>query len=339
MPDPRFFSKQGPFTLGALARKVGCQLTDSESSERLISEPATIDAADATCVSFLANRRYVKKLAQTTAGAVILEEKFLDMLPPDTVGIVSHRPYYDFARISQIFYPEVVPDPVIHPTAAIGEGATIGTDVRIDAGARIGENAVVGNGAWIGANAVVDRGVTVGTGTWVGAAAYIGFADIGDHCRIHAGVRIGTRGFGFAMDKDGYVDIPQLGAVKVGHFVEIGANTCVDRGMGPDTVIGDGCKIDNLVQIGHNVVLGTGCVVAGQAGIAGSTTLGDFVVCGAQSGIAGHLTVGSGAQLAARCGVIQNVEPKAILGGLPAIPLRQWLRQHAFLKKAMSKSD
>ncbi|NMM44028.1 UDP-3-O-(3-hydroxymyristoyl)glucosamine N-acyltransferase [Rhodospirillaceae bacterium KN72] len=339
MPDPRFFSKHGPFTLGELARNVGCQLSDPDASDRLIEGTAAIESADAASVSFLANRRYVKKLAQTTAAAVILEEKYVGMLPLGTVGVVSRRPYYDFALISQAFYPEPTPEPLIHPAASIHDSATIGENVRIDPGARVAEGAVISDGAWIGANAVIDTGVTVGAGTWIGPAAYVGYADIGDHCRIHSGVRIGTRGFGFAMDRDGYVDIPQLGAVKIGHFVEIGANSCVDRGMGPDTVIGDGCKIDNLVQIGHNVVLGKGCVIAGQAGVAGSTILGDFVVCGAQSGVAGHLTVGSGAQLAARCGVIQNVEPKAIMGGLPAVPVRQWLRQHAFLKKAMSRPE
>ena len=339
MPDPRFFSKQGPFALGELAQKVGCQLSDQNASDTLIDGTAALDSADASSISFLANRRYVKNLAQTMAGAVVLEEKYVDMLPPGTIGIVSNRPYYDFALISRQFYPDTSPEPFIHPSSTVDESAVVGANVRIDAGARIGAGAVIGDGAWLGANAVIDKGVTIGGGTWIGPSAYVGYADIGDHCRIHAGARIGTRGFGFAMDRDGYVDIPQLGTVKIGHFVEIGASTCIDRGMGPDTVIGDGCKIDNLVQIGHNVVLGKGCVIAGQAGVAGSTVLGDFVVCGAQSGIAGHLTVGSGAQLAARCGAIQNVEPKAIMGGLPAVPVRQWLKQHVFLKKAMSKSE
>jgi UDP-3-O-[3-hydroxymyristoyl] glucosamine N-acyltransferase len=146
-------------------------------------------------------------------------------------------------------------------------------------------------------------------------------------------VRIGTRGFGFDMSPEGHLDVPQLGRVKVGNEVEIGANSTIDRGAGPDTVIGDGCKIDNLVQIGHNVRMGQGCVVVAQSGVAGSTELQDFVVLAAQSGVAGHITIATGTQLAARSGIMRNTEPMAKLAGNPAIPAKEFFRQTAVLAK------
>lgn len=292
------------------------------------------DASEST-ISFLANRRYVDALGQSKAGAVLLEAGFAERMPEGMVGIVTPRPYFDFARVAQFFYPEESPDSGIHAAATVDASAIVDPSARIDAGAVVREGAVIGPEVWVASNAVVDQGVTVGQGTWVGAGAYLGFCDVGKHCRFHSGARIGGRGFGFAMDPSGYIDIPQIGRVVIGDHVEIGANTSVDRGMGPDTVIGDMCKIDNLVQIGHNVVLGKGCVIAGQAGVAGSAVLGDFVICGAQSGIAGHIKIGSGAQVAAKCGVIRDLEPGAKVGGLPAMPIRHWLRSHAILEKSM----
>lgn len=337
MADPRFFSYDGPHSLAKIIDYLGCETTGPCDAERMFHDVDALGKATETTISFLANRRYVNALGDTNAGAVVLEAAYVQNLPENVIGLVTPKPYYDFARLGHLFYPEPKITPEISPRAIIDPTATVGKDVRLDAGVVIGPNAVLGDKVWIGPNAVVDQGVTIGADTWIGANAYVGCADIGTSCRIHPGVRIGTRGFGFAMDPRGHLDVPQLGTVKIGSFVEIGANSTVDRGMGPDTVIGDGCKIDNLVQIGHNVRMGRGCVVAAQVGIAGSTELKDFVACGAQSGIAGHLTMGMGAQIAAKGGVIRDVEPGHTVGGLPAVPMRQWLRQHAFLSKAMQK--
>lgn len=335
MSDPRFFQKAGPFTAAEISEALGCAIlpNDGDTSARL-AEVGTLDGGGAECLGFLANRAYVSALSETRLGAVILEEAYADRLPPGTIGLISKRPYYDFARAAQMFYPEPSPEPRIHAAAVVDPEASLGKDVRIDAGAVVEAGAQLGDKVWIGPNAVIDRGVSIGAGTWVGAGAYLGYCEIGEQCRLHPGVRIGTRGFGFAIDPSGYLDIPQIGIVSVGHFVEIGANSCIDRGMGPQTVIGDGCKIDNLVQIGHNVRLGRGCVLAGQGGVAGSTVLEDFVVCGAQSGIAGHLTIGTGSQVAAQAGVLRDVAPGAKMGGFPAVPIRQWLRQCAVLEKS-----
>jgi len=338
LADSRFHRNAGPFELGYLADEIGCEIADSARTKQ-ISGTGALNASDQETVSFLANRRYAADLAQTSAGAVLVLESDLDHVPDNTVALVSTDPYYDFAIISQLFHPKRQPMAGISPSATVDPSAQISDQASIDSGASIGPNVQIGAGAWIGPNAVIDQGVTIGEGTHIGAAAYIGYCDIGRECDIHPGVRIGTRGFGFAMSRKGFLDIPQTGTVQIGDFVEIGANSTVDRGMGPNTVIGDGCKLDNLVQIGHNVVLGRGCVITAQSGVAGSTVLDDFVVMGAQSGIAGHLKIGRGAQIAAKCGVIRDLGPGEKVGGLPAVPLRQWLRQHAVLEKLMKRKD
>lgn len=332
MADSRFFPRGGPYTVADVADHLGLELTAGTDGSRRLDDVGTLSEADAATLGFLANSRYLSALGETGAGAVLVEEGFLDRVPSGTIALVSRRPYYDFARASHLFYPEPPVEPGIHPRAWADPSAELGDGVRLDAGAVVEAGAQVGAGCWIAANAVIGPNVRIGAGTRVGPGASINYSEIGENCRIHDGARIGTRGFGFAIDRDGVVDIPQTGIVHVGHFVEIGANTTVDRGMGPSTVIGDGSKIDNLVQIAHNVRLGRGCVLAGQMGIAGSAVLEDFVICGAQSGIGGHITVGKGSQVAGRAGVLKDLEPGAKVGGIPAIPMREFFRQAALLR-------
>jgi UDP-3-O-[3-hydroxymyristoyl] glucosamine N-acyltransferase len=192
--------------------------------------------------------------------------------------------------------------------------------VVIQAGAKIGA------GSKIGPKSVIGRGVTVGAGAQIGNCVSLECCDIGEGTLIHPGVRIGQRGFGFDMDKEGFIDVPQLGRVIIGKNVEIGANTTIDRGAGPDTIIGDGCKIDNLVQLGHNVELGNNCVLVAQSGVAGSSRLGDYVVLAAQVGVSGHLKIGTGAQIGAQAGVMRDVTAGAKLVGSPAVPVKEFFR-------------
>jgi UDP-3-O-[3-hydroxymyristoyl] glucosamine N-acyltransferase len=201
----------------------------------------------------------------------------------------------------------------------------------------IGENVILGTCCHVGPNAVIDSAVTIGDATSIGANASLSHCDIGARVLLHPGVRIGQRGFGFAIDLAGHIKVPQLGRVLVGDDVEIGANSTVDRGSGPDTVIGDGTMIDNLVQIGHNVQIGKGCIIIAQSGIAGSTVLEDFAVAAAQSGIAGHLRIGTGAQIGAQSGIMRDVEPGARMLGSPAVPARQYFRQIAAFEKLTKK--
>jgi UDP-3-O-[3-hydroxymyristoyl] glucosamine N-acyltransferase len=235
--------------------------------------------------------------------------------------------------VAQAFYPSPAPVAWISPSAHVDSSARIGADCWIDHGVVIGAGVEIGDRCRIGSHAVIGAGVVIGADGTIGANATVQCALIGAKVNIYPGARIGQDGFGFAMGVQGHLKVPQLGRVIIGNNVEIGANTTIDRGAGPDTVIGDGCWIDNLVQIGHNVQLGRGCVVVAQVGISGSTQFGDFVAAGGQSGFAGHLKIGSGAKIAAQAGVIGDVPAGQTYGGYPAVPRLEWLRQSVILGK------
>ena len=299
----------------------------------MIADVASLEAAGRNDVSFLDNRRYADAFAASHAGACVVAAAFADQAPEGMALLISARPYRSYAKIASAFYPDEADQPRIdegahvHPTASIGGNCAIGAGAVVEAGA------VLGRGVSVGATAIIGRNVTIGDATRIGAGASLSHCDVGSRCLIHPGVRIGQRGFGFDMAPEGHLDVPQLGRVRIGSDVEIGANTTVDRGAGPDTVIGDGCKIDNLVQIGHNVVMGRHCVVVAQAAIAGSTQLGDFVVLAGQSGVAGHLKIAPGTQLAARSGIMRDTDAGARLAGNPAIPAAEFFRQQAMLAR------
>ena len=225
----------------------------------------------------------------------------------------------------------------MHPAAVIDAEAALGDGCRIEAGAVIAAGTRIGARCLIGANVVIGPAVEIGDDTQVGAGASLSHCLIGARVSIFPGVCIGQEGFGFALDPQGHVSVPQLGRVLIGDDVEIGANTTIDRGSGPDTVIGQGCRLDNLVQVAHNVRIGRGSVVAAQTAFAGSVTIGDFVLIGGQVAVSGHLTVGDGARIAGQSGVVKDIEPGATMGGTPAVPIRQWHRQSAVLAR-MAKS-
>ena len=220
---------------------------------------------------------------------------------------------------------------LVHPTAEIEEGAIIEPGAVIGAEAKIGRDSVISSGAVIGARCYIGRNC------YIGANASIVCSLIGDGVIIHQGAGIGQDGFGFAMGAQGHLKVPQIGRVIIQDHVEIGANTTIDRGALKDTVIGQGTKIDNLVQIGHNVIIGQNCVIVSQVGISGSTELGDFVIFGGQGGCVGHIKIGSGVKIAANGKIINNVEPGAIIGGAPAVPIMEWKRQIIAIKKMAAK--
>jgi UDP-3-O-[3-hydroxymyristoyl] glucosamine N-acyltransferase len=186
-------------------------------------------------------------------------------------------------------------------------------------------------------NASIARGVVLGSDCVIGPNVTLSHCLVGNRVVIHCGVRVGQDGFGFAMGSGGHVKVPQIGRVVIEDDVEIGANSTIDRGSGPDTVIGRGCKIDNLVMIAHNVQLGAGCIVVAQTGIAGSTTIGAGTVLAAQAGVAGHLTIGPGSQFAARSGVMHDMPAGGRYGGTPAVPMTQWLRQLVTLDRLANR--
>ena len=279
-------------------------------------------------------------LAATRASACLVAPAFAARVPEGTAALVMAQPYRGFALALQLFYPDAMfpkaahgasGEPPIHPSARLEEGVTV------EPGAVVGREAQIGRGTTIAAGAVVGYRVTIGRGCYVGPGASVMHALVGDRVILHAGVRIGQDGFGFAMGPKGHLKVPQIGRVIIQDDVEIGANSCVDRGALKDTVIGEGTKIDNLVQIGHNVVIGRHCVIVGQVGISGSAELGDFVVMGGQSGVVGHIKVGTGAQIAGGSHAKDDVPAGARMGGTPAVPFIEWARQLAAIKRLTQK--
>jgi UDP-3-O-[3-hydroxymyristoyl] glucosamine N-acyltransferase len=336
MEHPGFFERAAPIRLEVLAQKVGAKLGPGADPAAVIHDVKALADAGAGHVTFLDNRRYLGQLAITRASACLIAPPFIGRVPEGVAPLVMALPYRGFAIALQHFYPEAMMpkaamteagDPAIHPTARLEEG------VKLEQGAVVGREAQIGRGTTIAAGAVIGYRVAIGRGGYVGPAASVTHALIGDRVILHAGVRIGQDGFGFAMGPGGHLKVPQIGRVIIQDDVEIGANSCIDRGALKDTVIGEGTKIDNLVQIGHNVVIGRHCVIAGQAGISGSSELGDFVVMGGQSGMVGHIRIGPGAQIGGASHPKEDVAPGARMGGTPAIPLTEWARQLALLKR------
>jgi UDP-3-O-[3-hydroxymyristoyl] glucosamine N-acyltransferase len=324
--DPRFFKRAGPFKLKDLARIGGAELGDGGDPDRAFVDVAPLESAGADQVSFLDNRRYIDSFRNSNAGVCLVAPELADRAPRGMALLLTKKPYRAYALIASAFYPEDVHPEGRHKAAVVDESAVIGAGASIGPGAVIAAGAEIGAQCQIGPNAVIDRGVVIGEGTRIGANAYLTHCLVGRRCLIHAGVCIGNRGFGFAMDPEGFVDVPQLGRVIIEDGVEVGANSTIDRGAGPDTVIGAGSKIDNLVQIGHNVRLGRGCVLVAQSGIAGSTKLGDYVVVAAQGGVAGHLNLGTGAKIGAQAGVMRDVPDGVSVLGSPAMPARDYFK-------------
>lgn len=333
MADPRFFQKSQPISLGELADRFGCELSVSADRGLMIDDVAPLHVAGASHLSFLDNVKYRDDFKVTKAGACFVSPEMAALAPEGVVCLVTKQPYKSYALAAQYFYPDAYPSPFIAKSAVIDPSAVIGKNCVIEHGAVIGAHVEIGDGCWIEPCAVIRDGVTIGAHCRVGANATVSHAQIGAHTRIYPGARIGQDGFGFAIDPNGHVKVPQLGRVIIGTHVEIGANTTIDRGAGPDTVIGDGTWIDNLVQIGHNVRIGRGCVIVAQVGISGSTVIEDFVAIGGQAGIAGHLKVGMGAKIAAQSGVMNNIPAGEQHMGSPSFPQKQFLKQIATLNR------
>ncbi|MGI9422939.1 MAG: UDP-3-O-(3-hydroxymyristoyl)glucosamine N-acyltransferase [Hyphomicrobiaceae bacterium] len=334
---PGFFKVAGPFSVDQIAERIQARMVGDVDGSRLIAGLQPLVSASQADLAFFDNRRYADQLAVTSAGACVLAAKDIEIAPPPVIALEASKPYEAFARAMRLFYSDALRSKaamatqpstsvLIHPTAEIAEGADI------EVGAVIGREAKIGRGTIVAAGAVVGYRTVLGDDCQVGAGAAVTHAIVGDGVIIHPGVRIGQDGFGFAMGSSGHLKVPQIGSVIIENDVEIGANSTIDRGTLADTRIGEGTKIDNLVQIAHNVIIGRHCVIVAQSGIAGSAELGDFVVMGAQSGVLGHVKVGAGAQIAGMAHVKDDVAPGARMGGTPARPFKDWAREVAALR-------
>jgi UDP-3-O-[3-hydroxymyristoyl] glucosamine N-acyltransferase len=349
MEHPGFYERAGPFRLDHIARATGAELTlrDGLDPARLIHDVRPLSEAGPDDLTFLDNRKYISQLAQTRAAACLVQPTLAERVPGATTALQTRAPYHGFALALTLFYPTALRPLVAPPldAAARDRSGDLGGDGRIARSARIEEGATIEPGAIIGPEATIGRGTIVAAGAVIGYRCAVGRdcfigphvsvtnALIGDRVILHAGVRIGQDGFGFAMGPKGHTKVPQIGRVIVQDNVEIGANSCVDRGALKDTIIGEGTKIDNLVQIGHNVVIGRHCVIVGQAAIAGSAELGDFVVMGGQSGVAGHLKIGAGSQIAGASHAKDSLEPRSKVVGTPAQPLRDWMKERLAIRR------
>ena len=314
-------------TLGAIAAQL--QASCAGHADLPISGLATLEHAAAGQLSFLANPKYRKFLA-TTQAAVVLVKAEDAALCVNSLPLVVADPYLAYARLSRLFEP---PSPLlgVHASAQLAAGVRLGQGVAIGPGVVIGAGAELGDGVVVEANTVIGAGVRLGARCHIHpqVTLYPGVV-LGDDCRVLAGAVIGSDGFGYANDHGRWVRIAQLGSVRIGNRVEIGANTTIDRGALDDTVIGDDVIIDNQVQIAHNVRIGKGCAIAGAAAFAGSTTVGNYCVFGGASAVNGHIQIGDGVQFTGMSMVMKSVDkPGVYSSGVPATDNREWRRSAA----------
>lgn len=331
----RFFPPHEGMSLSDLSGRCGAENATPEFSGRIVTAIAPLWRAGVSDVTFVNSRKALPDLRKTEAGAVFVTGKLASEVPSGVAALIAADPQTAFALAGAALVPaamrpsRLTSEPgvseaaIIHPSAVIEDGAVV------EAGAVIGARAEIGAGTVIASGAAIGEGTRIGRNCDIGHAATIQHALIGNNVIIHPSVSIGQDGFGYAPGPRGMVKLPQIGRVIIQDNVEIGASTTIDRGALDDTVIGEGTKIDNLVQIAHNVRIGRHCVIVSQTGIAGSTTLGDGVMIGGACAINGHITIGDGAQIAAMSGVVSHVPANVRWAGIPARPMNGFLRDVA----------
>jgi UDP-3-O-[3-hydroxymyristoyl] glucosamine N-acyltransferase len=314
-------------------RKIAALVSGEHAGDgkRSIVGVASLTQATADQLSFLSNRKYAAELAATKAGAILVPE---NLEGDNERWIRVDDPYFALARIMTRWFSDRPRPTGISPKAVVSPNAKLGTNVSLGHFAIVGDEVIIGN------NVTIFHGVSIEAGSIIGddcliypnVVIYDG-TRIGHRCIIHSGVVIGSDGYGFATHGGKHHKIPQIGIVRIEDDVEIGAGTTIDRAALGETVIGEGTKIDNLVQIGHNVKVGKHCLLVSQVGIAGSTELGDYVAVAGQSGFSGHLKIGNRVQVAAKSAVLDDVPDDTKVMGSPAVPFTEFARRHAALKK------
>ncbi|MGH7464105.1 MAG: UDP-3-O-(3-hydroxymyristoyl)glucosamine N-acyltransferase [Longimicrobiales bacterium] len=314
----------------ALAQAVNGRLEGGSDPD--LTGAAPLDHAAPADLALLNSPRYAADAAATAAGAILVTEDLVPRVRAGLPCIVVPDVHGALSILLPLLYPQQKPAAGVHPTAVLEQGVSLGSDVTIGAYAVVGAGTRIGDGVVIGPHVTVGRLCRIGTDAYLHAQVtlYDGVT-CGARTVLHSGVRVGVDGFGYSHRDGRHIKVPQVGRCSIGADVEIGANTTIDRGSIGSTVIGDGCKIDNLVHIAHNVQLGEHCIVVAQAGIAGSTRAGKYVTFGGQAGINGHIVIGDGATIAAQAGVFGDVQPGETVSGYPARPHRESLRAQAGL--------
>jgi len=322
-------------TLREIAAALGGDLLGDAALQ--ITRIGPLESADAGTIAFLANPRYASQLSSTEAACVIVAPAFAEAAAARGAALVTPDPYLYFARLSQWWAARVRPlaPAAIHPSAVVAPDAQIAAGVDIGPLAVVESGTVIGEGARIGSHTVVGRKARIGAGTRIAANVSIGFdCVVGERCIIHSGVVLGADGFGFAPNQGEWVKIEQLGAVRIGDDVEIGANTCIDRGALDDTVIGHGVKLDNLIQIGHNVRIGDHTVIAAFTGIAGSAVIGKHCLIGGAARIQGHIEICDGVQVSTCTFISHSIKkPGNYSGAYPFEENASWEKNAATLRQ------
>jgi UDP-3-O-[3-hydroxymyristoyl] glucosamine N-acyltransferase len=339
MSDPQFFRPRTPLAVADIVALTGAEAAPGTPLDRKISGVRPLDLAGPSDLTFFDSAKFRDEFLATDAGACITRAELAGDAPKHLAVLISKAPYRAYVTVARALFADDLKPVGLFGGRGIASGASVHPEARLedgviaDPGAVIGPRAEIGAGTLIGANAVIGADVCVGRDCVIGANSTIQYALIGDRVVIHPGVHIGQDGFGYVPGKGGHIKVPQTGRVIIQDDVEIGSGTAVDRGAHRDTMIGEGTKIDNLVQIAHNVSIGRHCIIVAHTGISGSCTIGDYVVLGGNVGLVDHVTIGDGAQLAARSGVMHDVPAGEVWGGAPAVPIRQFLKQAAVIRR------
>ena len=324
-------------SLGELAAEFGCELIGDPSAT--VSRVATLAEAGDGHLSFCADSAYLELLRNTQATAVIVRSTDVEQCP--VAALITDNPYLVYARIAVALHPEPAPVAGVHETAAVSASATISSSAEISRNAVICDDALIGDDVVVGPGAVVGPRCKLGKGTRILAnATLVQDVTVGERCLIHPGAIVGSDGFGNVQGENGWEKLPQIGGVRIGDDVEIGANTTIDRGALADTIIGKGVRIDNLVQIAHNVQIGDHTAIAAQVGIAGSTVVGKRCMFAGQAGIVGHINICDDVIVAGKTVISKHVtKPGFYAGSIPGEPHKDWKRKVARFRRLGELTD